>query len=566
MNRVFALMVGIAVAAAPWPAVSAEQPSRQIALGLVERMPNIPQPFHMIDWKARARGFDRLAFNLEARGQYLPLVKLVEKPVNMAGPSFVMPAYVGAAQYGGEGIGCLAAVVGGALVGLDKSRPNGRNWVAMCQEWFNEKSGQKVVLNGPMAGTGGSAWYELLPSTIFFHLADRYPSVEGIEPIMRSTADRWCEACRRLTGPEGKADFDWTGFDLIKMQPHQNGRWREPDAAAGIGWIEYMAWAKWREPRYLEAARLSLDFLERRKPEEPSPLYEVMLYYAPVLAARMNAEAEGRYDVEKLLNWCISENRQRSRVRQGWGIIAERFGQYDCHGLQGSTTDGGGYAFAMSTFHAAGMVTPLVRYDPRFARAIGKWILNLANAARLFYPDGLPEEAQSCPGWQCDPPNVVAYEGLRKTAICRGLRQSPCALGDPLAHHWGPKTDYGVYGASHVGYLAALIQRTRHEHILQLDLLATDFFHDRAYPTFLYFNPDGVAKEIEIDVGPAESDLYETTTHGFVARGVRGKATFTVSADSAVVVVVTPAGGKLVSQGRLARVDGVVVDYGLTAK
>lgn len=550
---------------------AAEAATPQGVIPLVERMPRIPQPFRVIDWKARAKDFDRLAFDLTARGERLPLVRLVDKPLNISGPGFTMPAYVGG-TFNGEGIVCLGAVVGGSLVGIDKSRQQGRNWVAMCQEWSGEKSGRGLlVLNGPAGGTGGSAWYELLPGTLFCQLTDRYPQMEGMDRIMRTTADRWCEGCRYVTDSQGKADFNWTAINLATRQPIFNGKWREPDMAAGMGWIEYMAWTRWHDPKYIEAARRCADFLQRRRPEEPSPLYEVLLYYAPVLVARLNVEAQGHYNVAKLLNWCLSENLQPSQVRRGWGIIAQRFGAFDCHGLQGSSTDRGGYAFAMNTFHAAGMVAPLARYDARFARAEGRWLLNLANAARLFYPDALPDDHQSCPGWKSAPASAIAYEGLRKEGIRREgpvqqpmkiveLHRSPYACGDPTVFGWA-KTDLGIYGSAHVGFLAALIERTNQEHIVQIDLLATDFFHGPAYPTYLYYNPENNPREIEIEVGPAPCDLYDAVTHRFLVRGVQGMAKFPLAANHPAVIVVAPAGGRVETRPGRVLVDGVVVDY-----
>ena len=88
----------------------------------------------------------------------------------------------------------------------------------------------------------------------------------------------------------------------------------------------------------------------------------------------------------------------------------------DVQGLVGSTTDGGGYAFAMNTFEWAGALVPLARYDTRYAHDIGKWTLNLANAARLFYPNAFDTAHQSSPEWAAahDSKSVIAYEGIRK--------------------------------------------------------------------------------------------------------------------------------------------------------
>ncbi len=43
-----------------------------------------------------------------------------------------------------------------------------------------------------------------------------------------------------------------------------------------------------------------------------------------------------------------------------------------------------GYAFSMNTFITAMPMVPLVRYEDRYSREIGKWMLNAANAARLI--------------------------------------------------------------------------------------------------------------------------------------------------------------------------------------
>ena len=123
-------------------------------------------------------------------------------------------------------------------------------------------------------------------------------------------------------------------------------------------------------------------------------------------------------------------------------------------------------------------------------------MLNAANSARLFYRDALPDDHQSTAFWK-DDGGVIAYEGLRKEWKGR----SPYATGDPIRLGWGP-TDLALYGGSYVGFFGGIVSRTNVEMILQLDCLATDFFHDRAYPTYLYYNPYDVAKEVQIDVGP----------------------------------------------------------------
>jgi hypothetical protein len=265
----------------------------------------------------------------------------------------------------------------------------------------------------------------------------------------------------------------------------------------------------------------------------------------------MNGELGRKYDVHKLLTWCFEE----SKARPGWGTIAEDWGGYSCHGLVGSITDGGGYAFAMNTFASAGALVPLVRYDDRYATAIGRWMLNASNSARLFYRDALSDDHQSTSFWK-DDGGVIAYEGLRKEWKGR----SPYATGDSIRLGWGP-TDLAVYGASYVGFFGGIVSSTNVEMILQLDCLATDFFHGRAYPTYLYYNPYDVPKEVQIDVGPELRNLYDAATDGFLKKNVRGLSSFSLPADTAAVVVVAPAGGAITRKGNKKLINNVVVDY-----
>ncbi len=218
----------------------------------------------------------------------------------------------------------------------------------------------------------------------------------------------------------------------------------------------------------------------------------------------------------------------------------------------------------MNTFDTVAALAPLPRYDARFARAVGKYILNATNASRYFYANGLPSENQTCHDQCGSTRNVIAYEGLRKTGFRpEDQSKTPCACGDPLPGRWGipMPSDFTLYGSSHVGFLAAVTGRTSDARILQIDCLATDFRHDKAYPTYLFFNPYLEAKRVVFDVGPASADLYCTVASHFVARNVHGKTILVIPPDSAVVIVVTPAGGaQTQANGRLA-VNGIVIDH-----
>lgn len=524
--------------------------AKQKTIDRIELMPRHPSPYVMKDWKALAQAYDQFVFNFNAKGEYLPLIWWDNSRLNFDRVTFGLPSYVGdprSTSTGHEAITCMGAVLGATVAGIDKARGT-QNWVLMAAQYFNRTNGENLVLNRTSTRSGQSFWYEVWPHVLFYSLVDRYPNLGKMETIMKTTADRWYDACYHMGGKTGSADFNHTAFDFDTMRPIDNGKWREPDAAAGIGWLEYMAWVKWRSPKYLQAADWSMQFLHKR---EENPHYEILMPYGAYLAARMNGEVGRKYDVHKLLTWCFDE----SKARPGWGTISENWGGYSCHGLVGSITDGGGYAFAMNTFASAGALVPLVRYDDRFSRAIGKWMLNAANNARLFYRDSLPDDHQSSAFWKEDG-GVIAYEGLRK----EWQGKSPYATGDPIRLGWGP-TDLALYGASYVGFFGGIVTKTNVEMILQLDCLATDFFHDRAYPTYLYYNPYDIAKEVQIDVGPEARDLFDAASDRFLKKNVKGISSFLLAANTAAVIVVAPRGGTVIRKSNRTLINGVVVDY-----
>jgi len=533
----------------------------QVRIARVERMPNLPQPFAVRDWKAVALGFDRLAFDANATGEHLPLIWLVRERGGAEPVTFGLPSYVG--DYRGaskgrrmhEAITCMGAVLGATVAGVDKTRGS-HNWVRLCGYYY-DRTAKGLISNRGDTASGGSFWYDLFPHIVFYALAERYPDEADAAKIVRRTADRWRDAVEAMTGPDGRANFDHTAFNFRTGKPVDNGRWIEPDAAAGIAWMQYAAYTWWKRPAHLAGARACMDFLARRK---KNPYYEILLPFGAYTAARLNAECGCDYDLAKLVNWCF----ERSDVRPDWMVIADRWAGCDCHGLAGAVNRpphrpaGGGYAFTMNTFVSAWPLVPMVRYDPRLARAIGKWMLNAASAARLFYANAHPPGRQSCPGWKGDPHSVIAYEGLRHLW---DATEQLYASGDPIRHRWGPKTDFGLYGSAYVGLFGGIVSRTNEEKILRLDLLATDFYRDQAYPTCLYFNPHAEARAVRVDVGTEPRDLYDCVAKRFLARGASGRAAVTIPPDGAVVLVLAPAGGKTTRRGHKLLIDNVVVDY-----
>lgn len=518
----------------------------QKEIPLISGMPRRPKPLKVINWQARAQAWDKLAFSFDQEGPFLPLISWDTGEVNFRQKSFFLPSYVGDYRTrpgSQEAINLIAAVVGATLAGIDKSDQHGENWVLMLKEFYNHTNGNNLVLNNP-DGRTGSLWYTVFPSMLFFMLVDLYPELANTESITstgetltmseitKQTAYRFLEMIESLD------DFSITGYSFTKKEPVVHSWQIEGDGAAGLAWLCHQAYLKLGDPHFKRGAEKCLSYLAEL---DINPFYEVLLPYGVYTAARLQAEEGLEFDLDKLMQWCF----QSSDVRKGWGVISDRWGDYDVHGLAGSRTDGGGYAFAMNSFQMAASLLPTVRYDPRYADALGKWALHVVSNARLFYPDELPLDHQSNPEWLPFSQGAVAYEGLRKSE--RG--KSPYATGDAVKGEWAA-TNYALYGSSHVGFLAGLIHSWDRE-ILILDLLKTDFGKGDAYPTYLYYN--GAHKGVTITL---DGVFYDLVTKKYFK-----DSELILEPNKSALLVSLPRDKEINYQGNSLVVEEIIVDY-----
>jgi hypothetical protein len=537
---------------------------KPVQIRQVQSMPDLPSPCIIRDWKQVATDLDQLLFDPTAPGQYMPLLHLI-KNSNGEITSFGLPDYVGdlrQADGSGAGITDIGAVWGATLVGIDKSRGD-HDYVKLCAAYFDSRPTRQMIGNGlGFSDPEKTFWYTIFPNIIFASVAERYPAETEISDLAHRSAVSWAKATATLADPakDDAANFDHTGFNFDTMQPVDNGQWKEPDAGAGVAWIEYAAYNRWHDPAFLQAADRCMRYLQQR-PTDQDPFYEILMPFGALTAVRMNAELGRHYDTDKMINWCFD----RSAARPDWKVNTDRWDGIDTAGLVGGT-DGpprfpgvGGYGFAMNTFCWAWPLTPIARYDPRYAHDIGKWMLNAASAARLYYADAHTRDGQSCPDWNGDPKHVIAYEGLKYR--WDDPNQPMLATGDPIHEHWGPLTDYGLYGGVFVGVYGGLIAPTDDPQILRLDLLATDSCRPQAYPSYLYYNPHTNERTVTLDVGAASQDVYDAVSGKFLDRSATGQIPLKIGAGEAIVVVLTPSAGKLTHDGGKTLVDGVVIDY-----
>ena len=359
---------------------------RQFSLGAIDLLPNAPSTYELRDWHKTATDFDTLAFNTAATGQFLPIVKIDNTPVSsQLAQSFGLAAYVGDPRTFGEtgepvheAVASLAAVLGGTLVGIDKSAGQ-YNWVNMSREYYVDRNSQYIILNNPFAATGGSAWYETYPSILAYSIADRYQDEAGLQTALNTVDTRFYAAVDKLTASGTAPNFNYTAFNFKTMQPVYNGTWREPDMGLGMAWLQHAAYQRNRDTNpaqaanYLNAVDWALAYYENL---QTNPDYEILLPFGAYTAARMNAEHGRNYDVHKLVRWVFDRSNARPTKIMITRRTMGRPGHRRPDGLHVSQhgSDVRGYAFSMNTFATAMPMVPLARYEDRYSRAIGKWM------------------------------------------------------------------------------------------------------------------------------------------------------------------------------------------------
>ena len=546
---------------------------------------------HVYEGESGTRKIARYTSSVNAKAYFESIGMSEEAPTEI----WSIPPYIAKGDNTtlGEGITVIAAVMSGALAGMDLTAyecSDGvtRNFVKGVVEYYQAQNGENIVLNGGAGGKAGTTWwYELLPGVLFSVLGTQYESESYyMYDIITESARKWRDAVEGLGG--ASADFWHTSYNFTTGEPF-DGNWYEPDAAAGMAYILYSAYSlnsnlkeqgkdtyatEEEMEEFREAAVWSMNYLEKLN---SSPFYEVLTFLAPYLAARMNVEQGTNYDVAKMFSWLLDGS---SSVRSGWGMITQNWGDKYTNGLMGSLTDGDGYAFAMNTFDAMLGFAPMVKYDTRFARDISRWVLCVSQSARAYYPseyaiEGQMEDAgdghtvyhgkyQSGNWISPDSPEAesIAYEGLRRyrryVVWKNGQRSTewdrsvtPYASGDAFTFDWGGETDYGLYGSAHVGLFGGTIEYTDVPMIIRTDLNKLDVYSGGTIPFYMYYNPYSEAKQVTVTLSAAGSRLYDTISKSYVqTTGASGNtAKITIPADTTIILAEIPEGAEVVKNG-----------------
>ena len=546
-------------------------PVTQISLPRIDQMSELPQPLKIIDWKKKAIRFDSLVFNFKNNALYGSLIWLDSARRNFDQVTFGLYTVIGDARQGPknnngefhEALTSLNSLLSAGLMKIDKTRQNGFNYVKMAQNYFNRDNHWNIVMNNTNpsvamlgGGYGRDWWYDVYPNVLYYGVSALFPDVENTKFIQRSIAEQFFKADSVLNG-----NYDYSYFDYSRMKGMRNNIPWQQDAAGGHAWVLYSAYWKFGDKRYLQGAESAIQALVNQK---ESRFYEVLLPFGAYTAARLNAEQGTDYDVTRLLN-NIFDGCQSKDGRYGWGIIAEKWGDYDVYGLQGSITDGGGYAFFMNSVAITWPLVSMVKYEPKYARAIGKYMLNVVNASRLFYPDQIDKKNQWLPELKDLTSGIIGYEGLRKAddlnnPTLKGI--SPVAIGDgPKWVAGQPKESmFSLYSTSIAGIFGAIVNNTGVEGILALDCNATDFYAENKFPVYLYYNPYEETKTVTY-LSDNNIDLFDIISKKYMAKGERGNVSISLPAREAALIVILPAGTLLKKEGSKIMARDVVIAF-----
>jgi hypothetical protein len=543
----------------------------QTSLPRIDQMPAIPQPLKIINWQKKTLQYDSLAFDFNNNATYGPLIWLDSARRNIDQVTYGIYTVIGDVRQGPqhnhgefhEALTSLNSLLSAGLMGIDKTNQHGFNFVKMAQNYFNSTTKWNIVMNNTnpavaMAGGGYGRdwWYDVYPNVLYYGVADLFPNVENTEFIQLSIANQFYKADSTLNG-----NYNYSYFDYAQMKGMVNNVPLQQDVAGGHAWVLYSAYHKFGDKRYLKGAKSAIEALLNQK---ESRFYEILLPFGAYTAARLNAEQGTNYDVTKLLNWTF-DGCQAKDGRYGWGVIADKWGVYDVSGLQGSITDGGGYGFFMNSVAMAWPLVPMVKYEPQYAKAIGKYMLNVVNASRLFYPDQVDDTHQWLPDLKNLTNGIIGYEGVRKIddynkPALKGV--SPVSTGDGPKWVAGQPREslFSLYSTSIAGVFGAIVHTTDVEGILALDCNATDFYAENKYPVFLYYNPYNEVKTVTF-TSVNDVDLFDIVSKKYFAKGSKGNINITLPAGEAAILVVLTARTPLKIVGTKVKANDAIISY-----
>ena len=526
----------------------------------VQNFPDIPSSYRYFDYQEKAQKLDELLFSF-AESDNVVFPTYISDDMSTWSPlgfwvdqarepttynpletgylrrTFGFPTYVAdnrVASSGSEAMTTISSILGSSYAGIDKQNQvigtKEHDFVEMTLASYD--TGSQLVHNVGLQGQ--SFWYDIFPQIMFARLYDLYPNTPFMREMVLNGADQWLESLPYFKIGDD-ISYEFVGFNVVLKSPTLIGNHIEPPNG-GLAFLFYAAYQMTGDEKYLDGAKEVLDYLQTY---QKNPNYEALTDYAPLVAAVLNRDHGTNYDIGKFLDYIFDGD---SSFRPGWSVLSGNFGSYPVDGLVGQAGD---YAFLMNSLHLATVLAPMIKYDVRYATEIGKYLLNLTNNARYFFPQSLSLSHQSMTGYlPFDNTGAIAYEGFRNM---RGAVNG-YAMGDATAM-FGQPSDLSIYSSAFIGGMAALVNETNVEGILSVNLNATDSFGDNSDPSFLLYNPFDDDKVVKFNVGPESVDVFDLVTNGYVATNVKNTVDIRIPSHSSKVL-------RLIPRGSILSIDG----------
>jgi hypothetical protein len=415
------------------PAFSAEP---QIDIPWVAKMPQMPQPLNVIDWKRAAADYYQFVFDPKASGKNLPAVDLSEDRMAFGFPGYLTPSRKPEVN-SGEAITCLAGVIGARLVGLDMKTYQGVDWIQSCNRWFDNRDGiyrDRIIKKDNIISHVIYGYWPLALGVMFADAnRDNPDAAKNIERqfsfLLQMARDMGCP-----DNPNLKQGYE---IDTRRVT-HTRVDWN-PGNASCLAWMLYAGYQWTGKPEYLECAKSAL----RWQPNSPGR-YEISHAMGPLVMARINAEYGENLDISWMMDNWFGDYTRLPGFEHHWAITHNtRLNGMTCDGLDGAwwrrPDDNGFYAFAMGSYQAPAWLVPVARYDQRFARSIARYALHAANSCRFFLGIDLDADLQDHLDWRNGLPDrkgfLFSYEGFRTEPhhVDADHPFRPYATGDPIA-------------------------------------------------------------------------------------------------------------------------------------
>ena len=462
-------------------------------------IPYLPNHYQYTDWRQKATKFNELLFNNEEFGGIFK-----QEGKNTGRESIGIKTYV---EDGIEEDSQALTLIGALLSMKSLNTPVLEDekiqlLLESVESYYNIENGEGTFLKYQDGNSKElSFWQQIYPSLAYFMLMDRYAPTVDSDAMLRNIADTWYEVVMSLGGSDGIIDFGYTSYDFKEKEPFDNGKWIEPDAAAGVALMQYYAYEKFGDRKYMKAANLCMEYMDNF---DRNPGYELLYLYLPYLSARLNSTGNYHFNTAKYMEFFFTE----SDYRHEYGIFN---GDY-ATGLIGERTQHGGTPYSFQSIVGATALVPMLKYDQRYAIEVGKYLLNVTKNLNLFY-----EEDES------DYSDIVPLEKVEKD-------------GNTTQAH-------SLLSGAYLGLFASMIEPTNVEGILKVDINQNEYYVEdgKQNPLYLLFNPHEESKIVQYQPKTSGNvGLYDLVSHSFIKENVSSQTDIEINGNEAVIIVEIP--------------------------